>query len=234
MSMNIQDRLTLVRQAGLFRDLERECLERLAEASTVRWVEKGESIFREGERATGIYVVMSGRVMVYKTSPEGREQVLKVWEPGELFGEVALFGGRDYPANAQAMGDGHLLYISRSELLRQIGDYPELGLALMGALSGRLRHLVALVENLSLKEVPSRLASYLLDLAHRHGGGELVELDVGKGRLATMLGTLPETVSRVLKKLTAEGLVEAQGTRGLVILDFDRLRDLADGLWKLR
>lgn len=232
--MSTEDRLTLVSQVKMFRQMERECLVRLAEAARVRWVKTGETIFREGDEARGLYVVMSGRAMVYKISPEGREQVLKVWEPGEHFGEVALFGGKDYPANAQAMEDGLLLYVSRRGLLQQIGDYPELGLALLGALSVRLRHLVGLVGDLSLKEVPSRLASYLLDLSSRQGGGGDIELDVAKGRLATMLGTLPETISRVLNRMSREGLVEAMGGRGLTILDFQRLQELADGHWKLR
>jgi CRP/FNR family transcriptional regulator, dissimilatory nitrate respiration regulator len=232
--VSVEDRLTLVSQVKLFRPLGRECLIRLAEASRVRWIEPGETVFRQGDDARGLYVVMSGRVMVYKVSPEGREQVLKVWESGEHFGEVALFGGKDYPANAQALEGGHLLYVSRRGLLQQIGEYPELGLALLGALSVRLRHLVGLVEDLSLKEVPCRLAAYLLDLSGRQGGAAEFELDVAKGRLATMLGTLPETVSRVLKKMYREKLVETSGPRGLTILDADRLQDLADGHWKLR
>ena len=208
----------------LFRGLSREMREKLVRISVKKSFAKGKEIFSQGEEARGFYLVLSGRVKVYKLSFQGRRQILNIVGPGEPVGEVAVFQGVSYPAYAQALEDSLLLYFPRRAFVELIKENPSLALGMLAVLSRRLRRLTGLVEELSLKEVPSRLAAYILRLS-RKGEREAV-LKVTKGQLAEMLGTSPETLSRALARLSSQGLVEVKGSR-VRILDIQTLEELA-------
>jgi CRP/FNR family transcriptional regulator len=190
-------------------------------------------IFGEGDSADGFHVVRSGRVKVYRLSGDGREQILHIWGAGEPFGEVAVFVGGVFPAHAEAIDDCRTIYVPRAGLIDLLRRDPDLALAWLGVLSIRLRRFADMVEALTLKEAPARLASYLLLVADRQGGAEKIELDITKGQLANLLGATPETLSRVLTRMTGEGFVEAIGPRGLRVLDRAALEDLAAGARRL-
>jgi CRP/FNR family transcriptional regulator len=192
---------------------------------------KGKMVFLEGARAEGFYVVRQGRIKVFKISPEGREQVLHVFGPGEPVGEVAVFEGGSFPANAQAVEDSRLLYISRASLKTLMQRDATLAMNMLAVLSKRLRVFTHKIEDLTLKEVPARLAAYLLDLSER-SDGPAVELDIAKGLLANLLGTAQETLSRILKRMSEQELIRVQG-RSIELLDTDALQDLADGATRL-
>jgi CRP-like cAMP-binding protein len=184
---------------------------------------KGETIFSEGDAGNGFYVVADGQVKIFKLSLDGKEQILHIINTGEPFGEVAVFAGRSFPAYAQALCDSRLLFFPRQAFVELISQNPALAMNMLAVLSMRLRQFTVQVENLSLKEVPGRLASYLLLLSREQGNASAgLELPISKGQLASLLGTIPETLSRIFAKMNAIGLIEVQG-RTIRILDLEGL-----------
>jgi len=192
-----------------------------------RRVEKGQAIFLDGDRATGFYIVLSGRVKIYKLGPDGKEQILHVFGPGEPFGEVPTFADAVFPAHAEAVENTRLLFFSRENFIRQIRRDPDLAMGMLATLSRRLLHMTRLVESLSLQNVSTRLAAYLIKLSEDQRQAATVELDINKGQLAGLLGTVPETLSRALNRLTNRGLIKVEGRR-ITILDRAGLQSWED------
>jgi CRP/FNR family transcriptional regulator, dissimilatory nitrate respiration regulator len=187
---------------------------------------RGNVIFAEGDAGEGLYVVLAGRVKVFRLSAEGKEQIFHIFEAGETFGEASLFTGRGFPAHAQALTSVETLFFPRSDFIEIIRKDPSLALNMLALLSLRLRKFAAMIDDLSLKEVPGRLAAYLLYLSERQGGALNVELDMTKGQLAALLGTIPETLSRIFAKMGGLRLIETQGTK-IRIIDPAHLREIA-------
>lgn len=212
----------------LFSGLAEDQLRELATIVVDRPYRRGQVIFRQGEEGKGFYVVQSGRVKIYKLSPDGKEQILHIFGPGEPFAEVPVFAGQCYPANAEALEDSRLWFFPRAGFVELIRRHPSLALNMLAVLSLRLRQLVNLVEDLSLKEVPARLAAYLLYTAEQKGTTQF-DLDIPKSQLANLLGTTPETLSRLLAKLVKEAYLETSGPR-ITIKDKLGLQALAVGL----
>jgi CRP-like cAMP-binding protein len=197
----------------LFEGLSRSQHEALASIALKRSYKKGQVIFSEGDEGTGFYAIISGRVKIFKLSPEGKEQTLHMMGPGEIFGEVPVFSGQGYPAYAEAHLQCSLLYFPRNVFIELIRKDPSLSLNMLAVLSWRLRKFTALIEDLSLKEVPGRLAAYLLHLSRKSGSDDEFDLDISKGQLASLLGTIPETLSRILGKMSRQGLISSEGSR---------------------
>jgi CRP-like cAMP-binding protein len=218
-----------IARVPLFQDLGRKYYDELAMIVTDQGFQRGESIFGEGDEGTGFYVVLSGRVKIFKVSPEGKEQILHIFGPGEPFGEVAVFTGRPFPANAEALEETRALFFPRKEFLGLIRKDPSLALNMLAVLSQRLRRFSGLIENLSLKEVPGRLAAYLLYLGEGKKEKPEVTLEISKNQLASLLGTIPETLSRILARLTREGFIQSEGPRKIQLLDREGLEGLASG-----
>lgn len=187
----------------------------------------GELVFSEGEKAHCLYLVGTGAVKVYKLSPEGKEQIIKVFRPGEVFAEAAMFSGTAYPAYAEILEPSDILYLARKDLLHLLRQEPELGMKMMGTLAGRLRHMVGVIEDLSLKEVDQRVAGYLLE-RQACLDCEQFNLDITKAALAQVLGTVPETLSRAIRKLEQQRIIAVNG-RNIRLLDQGRLRQLTQG-----
>jgi CRP-like cAMP-binding protein len=211
----------------LFEGLPPGQIEDLAMIVTDQVLRKGETIFSEGEDGNGFYVVITGRVKIFKLSPEGKEQILHFFGPGEPFGEVPVFTGQHFPANAEALEESRVFFFPRKSFVDLIKRNPSLALNMLAVLSKRLRRFAALIDDLSLKEVPGRLAAYLLYLSDQNRGSKDLELAITKAQLASLLGTIPETLSRILGKLSSQGLIETDGRR-IRILDEEALRDLAE------
>lgn len=218
----------LVDRIPLFSGLSRSQRERLAGISRIRSYSKGQTIFSEGDAATTLYIVIEGRVRIFKLSPEGKEQILHMAEAGEPVGEGALFSGRSFPAYAGANSGCRLLVMPRDALMTAIREDPSVAFSMLSVLSTRLRRFVHLIEGLSLKEVPSRLASYLLFLNERHQGMGRFTLEMSKGHLASFLGAAPETLSRILGRMEAAGIIESQGAH-ITIVDQSQLKAIAEG-----
>jgi len=217
----------------LFKGLRDEHLSNLATILTDQVYRKGQLIFSEGDEATGFYVVITGRVKIFKLSMEGKEQILHIFGSGEPIGEVAVFEEKRFPANAESLEDSRLFFFPRNAFLNLIKKTPSIALHMLAVLSQRLRYFAALIDDLSLKEVPARLAAYLLYLSETLQNDENLSLDISKGQLSSLLGTVPETLSRVLTKMINSGLIRLEGTRGIRILDRNGLEDLAGGETRL-
>lgn len=209
----------------LFAGLLKSQYEALARICVRRSCRKGERLFSEGDEGTGFYMVVTGRVKIFKVSADGKEQILHLFGPGESFGEASVFTGQGFPADAVAAVQTVLLFFPRLAFVALIQKDPTLALNMLAQLSGRLRHFAGLIEDLSLKEVPGRLAKYLLYLSGRNGGGD-VALDVSKGQLASLLGTIPETLSRILAKMNRQGLIRLRGAQ-IQILDRPGIEQIA-------
>lgn len=217
----------------LFKDLPDEHLNDLAMIVADQVFRKGQLIFSEGDAASGFYVVISGRVKIFKLSMEGKEQILEIFGAGAPIGEVAVFEGKRFPANAESLEDSRLFFFPRNTFLKLIKENPSIALHMLAVLSGRLRRFAALIDDLSLKEVPARLAAYLLYLSETQNSTDNLSLDISKGQLSSLLGTIPETLSRILTKMSSTGLIRSEGLRGIQILDRESLQDLADGETRL-
>lgn len=213
----------------LFGGLPRPQLEELAMIVLTQSVKRGQTIFAEGDLGTGFYVLVSGRVKIFKLSPDGKEQILHIMPPAEPFGEVAVFAGERFPAYAAALEDGYTLFFPRAAFIDLIAKNPSLALNMMAILARRLRKFAVMIEALSLKEVPGRLAAHFLYLSQQQGGEKALTLDISKNQLASLMGTIPETLSRILARMAKEGLIEAGGQRLIRILDEAALQELAEG-----
>jgi CRP/FNR family transcriptional regulator len=212
----------------LFQGLTCEDLEDLAMILTDQEFKRGQTIFSEGDAGLGFYVVVSGVVKIYKLSLDGKEQILHIFEAGEPFAEAAVFSGASFPAHAMALNDSRVFFFPRTSFIELIKVRPTLAMNMMAALSMRLKKFAQLIEALSLKEVPSRLASHILYLSAQQEDADEVDLKIAKNHLASLLGTIPETLSRILTKMQKQGLIESAGST-ITILDHDGLEDLAEG-----
>lgn len=207
----------------LFRGLGSEDLAAVARTTAGRSFGRGELLFLAGQEARGFFLILEGRVKLSRFGADGREQVLHILGPGEPCGEVPVFEGGVYPATCTALAPVRALYLPREAFLGLARQRPQLLLGMLAILSRRLRSLVELVDDLALKEVAPRLARHLLEEA---GGRDILELSISKANLAARLGTIPETLSRVLARLQREGLLEVEG-RTVRLLDPAALRRLS-------
>lgn len=220
--------MNFLKKVPLFAGLTSEQYMELARIITVREYGRGQSIFAEGDEGNGFYVVMEGLVKIFKLSLDGKEQILHIFGPGEPFAEAAVFTGSTFPAHALALEKSRALFIRRLAFIELIQRNPSLAMNMLAALSLRLKKFAHMIEDLSLKEVPGRLAAHLLYLSGQQGDNDTVRLEIGKAQLASLLGTIPETLSRILAKLGKQGLISTDGPR-ITILDRHGLEDLAMG-----
>lgn len=212
----------IIAKSLLFAGLSEKQLAEIANITVVKDVGKEDTVFFEGDEAVGFYMMLEGKIKIFKTSFEGREQILHIYGPGEPFGEVPVFHGRPYPANAMSLGKGKVLFFPRKEFVNLVHATPSIALNMLAMLSMRLRQFATQIEHLSLKEVPGRLASHLLYLGEEQGSSEQVTLDIPKGQLASLLGTTPETLSRIFARMSEDGIIRVSG-RKIEMLDLDRL-----------
>lgn len=219
--------LAALNRMPLFGGLSREELLRFREIAQEKSFGRAEWIFSEGDEGEGFYVILEGRVKIFKLSPSGKEQILHLFGPGDSFGEVAVFEGGSFPANAQALQDTRALFFPRAAFRALLRNHPDFALKLLADLSRKLREFTMQIESLALKEIPARLASYLLYLAREQpGDGNVVTLAISKGELARLLGTIPETLSRIFARLSGQGLIRVTGRR-IALLDRAGLEALA-------
>lgn len=220
--------IATISKAVLFNGLPETHIEQVAEIALRQSFSKGELIFSEGDDGTGFFLVVDGLVKIFKLSLDGKEQILHIFGAGEPFGEVPVFSGRAFPANAEAIQESRLLFFPRKAFVDLVHKTPSLALNMLAVLSMRLRQFTVQVENLSLKEVPARLAAYLIYLSEEQENKDAVELEISKGQLASLLGTIPETLSRIFQKMNTQHLIEVKGRR-ITFLDYRALEDLSMG-----
>jgi CRP/FNR family transcriptional regulator len=202
-----------LRACQLFAGLSSADLDRVAAIARLRSLDTDEYLFHEGDPSTGFYVVQSGVVNVHRVNAAGKEQVIHLFRRGESFAEATLATERGYPADARALEATQVLYIQKSGFLGVLKSQPELALRMLGSMSLRLRTLVAQLEDLTLKDVETRLANWLLKRCPDPPGGDpaRVNLETTKRVLAAELGTVSETLSRTLAKFREQGLITVSG-----------------------
>lgn len=222
--------IPLLKNSLLFSGLNEPDLQSLSAITVRRSFAKGETLFGEGDEATGFYLLVSGHIKMCRVSSDGREKVLHFVRPGETFAEAAFFGDGTYPADARAVESGEVLFLPKQGFMELMTAKPQFGLNLVVSLSLALRRFVRQIEELTFADVASRLASFLVKRAEEHStsyeGITYLELGIKKGELAAQLGTAGETVSRTFRKLKEEGIIELDG-RKVTILQMDRLQLLA-------
>jgi len=225
--------IELLRRCPLFAGLKEDDLKRIRAIASLRQIEKKEVLFSDGEEAKGFYVILSGKVKLFKVSPEGKEQILHIVSAPDAFAEAALFLEGTYPAFAEAMTDSRLLYFPKRDFIQLIEKNPQLSINIIVTLSHFLKRFASLIEELSLKEVSSRVAKYVVDLSIKSSkegkSPKEVELDLSKTQLALKLGTISETLSRTLAKMKAKRIIDVKKNR-IVILNREALEELASGL----
>jgi CRP/FNR family transcriptional regulator len=219
--------LEILSNTSLFGGLDDDQLKKTKRIAIGRKYKKGQIIFSEGDDGVGFYVVVNGSVKIYKASADGKEKILHIFGPGEPFGEVSMFTGKSFPANAEAITKAQLLFFPKSAFVDLITSNPSISLNMLAVLCMRLRLFAVQIENISLKAVPGRLASYLLFLADEQGVEKEVTLTISKGQLASLLGTIPETLSRVLTKLSGQQIIEVNG-RAIKLIDREELKALSE------
>lgn len=218
-------------QCALFEGISGSDRNALIGIAMERRLAKKATLFGEGDRADGFYLILTGSVKVFKISPDGKEHILHIFGPGEPVGEVPVFSGKEFPAFAETLKKSDFLYFPRSRFLDLASRHPQILLNMLATLSMRLRKFTQKIEQLSLKEVASRLSEALLEMAGESSGeGEeqVARLRVTKAQLASQLGTTPETLSRTFQKMTRLGLIRVESRR-VELLDRRGLQGLALG-----
>ena len=202
-----------LRSCQLFTGLPPSDLENIADVSVVKSLEKGDYLFHEGDPARGFYVVQRGAVNVHRVSAVGKEQVIHVFRAGESFAEVALATETGYPADARAIEPTQVLLVQKDGILALLKRQPELALRMLGSMSSHLRVLVGQLEDLTLKDVETRLANWLVKRCPNPQSDQPVriELAITKRMLAAELGTVSETFSRTLAKFREQKLLTVKG-----------------------
>lgn len=217
----------ILRKTALFASLTEKELQALAARTVRKRFQRGELLFGEGDACTGLFLVASGKIRIFKLSPSGREQVLAIEGPGSSFAELPVFDGGNYPAAASASEDAELLFVSRKDFQNLCREHPDVALKVIAVVGSRLRRLVGIIEDLSFTTVRQRLIAVILRMVQASGisskEGVRVELTMSHQDLAAELGTVRELVSRNLSRLQAEGFLEVEG-RKIIVKDLTGLR----------
>jgi CRP/FNR family transcriptional regulator len=215
--------IEFLKSLAYFSGLNFDELESIGKLVFEKTVAKGEIIVFEGEPAEALYFVVSGAVKVFKTSADGKEQILYLRRPGESFNDVSIFYNGSNVASAEAMGPVVLYGIDKNDLEAILRDYPQVALNVIRVLSQMVGHLVSLVEDLSFRHVTSRVAKILLEYTEDKNGQKQ---RLTQQEMAAMAGTAREMVGRSLKALEEEGTVRLERNR-IVITDKKALKELA-------
>ena len=214
----------------LFSGLDDSDLALIEKTGNAVEVDKGQMIVFQGDPGEHFYLVLSGKVKVYKNSPDGKEQILLIAGPGDTFGEAALFAQTAFPANAEAIEAGTLLSFSRDRFLGLIRQKPDLAINMIARLSMLLHHLTRLVQHLSLEDISTRLAGYIIELIPETETRDALTIILQEKKmiLASILGTIPETLSRAFAKLSKLGLISVEGQE-VTIKSRSKLAEFASG-----
>jgi CRP/FNR family transcriptional regulator, dissimilatory nitrate respiration regulator len=231
-SGDMDARQHILRRIYLFSGLPEADLEPLARMAVRKNFDRGATIFWEGKEAQGFYILITGHIKLVKSSPDGKEYIIRLVGAGETFAEAAVFGEIPYPVTAIALEDCQTLFFPRAPFLGHLAATPTLARNMLATLSRLMFHLTQQLEDLSLKEVSARLARYILErCTTTHGTiakGLQCELPTTKTQLAAYLGTISETLSRTLSRFKNLGLIEVDKGR-ITIIDPVALQKMVDG-----
>jgi len=207
-----------------FSSLDTKEIERIKKATTELSFAKGSIVFLEGEPCRGLYVVKSGRIRIFKSSPEGREQVLLIAQPGDSFNDVPVFDGGPNPASASTLEPSTVYLIPKEVMLSLLADSP-VALATIKIFAARLRHLTSVVEDLSFRSVVNRVARMLLNLAVLEGGASPIPR-LTQDEMAARVGSVRDVIGRALKTLEMMGAIRIEGHR-IFVVNPEKLKKMA-------
>jgi len=220
-----------LRGVSIFRNLSRDAIDLVADRMVHRLVPAGSILFRKGEQARGVYLLVKGRVEIYRSTADGREQVLHSETPVQSIAELPVFDGGEYPASGRTAEDSELYFLSLDDFQRLYREHPEIADTVIRNLGQRLRQLVGVVETISLRSVPGRVAKTLLGQAEKAGvlkDGGSFQLQRTQSELAHELATSRESVSRALGEMRRNGVISTRGRR-ISILSLRGLVDVSQG-----
>ena len=217
-------RAEILKQSLIFSSLNEDELAELSKLAIERNFKPDEFVFWEGDAPDYFYIVVEGRVKIVKYSSSGKEFIIAFFSPGEMFGEVAVFEGKPYPASAQAVADTKVLAIKKEDFLSFLATRPQVALGIINVLGGRLRDAQSRLKDLAGERVEQRIAMTLLMLSSKLGP----TLPFTRQEIANMAGTTTETAIRVTSQLKERGIIRS--VRGkIIILDETKLRLLSEG-----
>jgi CRP/FNR family transcriptional regulator len=217
----------VVRKAPLFAALDDEAAGALMESMTASHLERGDILFREGDQGDRLYVIGEGKIKLGRTSVDGRENLLAILGPGEMFGELSLFDPGARTATATAVAETQLIALGHDDLNSFLSGRPAVAANLLAALARRLRRTNEALADLVFTDVPGRVAKALLDLANRFGrpaeDGVLVAHDLTQEELAQLVGASRETVNKALADFATRGWIKLEA-RAVILTDAERLK----------
>ena len=211
--------INTLRSCQLFTGLPPKDLQDIAEVTVIKSLSKGDYLFREGDPASGFYIIQRGSVNVHRVNAAGKEQIIHIFRTGESFAEVALASDKGYPADAVALEPSQVLLVQKNGILALLRRQPALALRMLGSMSSHLRVLVGQLEDLTLKDVETRLANWLVKRCPNPQSEQAasIELTMTKRVLAAELGTVSETFSRTLAKFREQKLIAVKGKTVIVL-----------------
>lgn len=220
---NAKREKTCIEIVPIFNTLTYDEMLEIASITNSRKYEKGEMIYTAGDKGEKLYVIHKGKVKITRFSEMGKEQIIRVLEPGDFMGELSLFAPSPLTDNAEALRDTSICIIDGNNLKELLEKYPSIGLKLLEELSSRLGKAENLIENLGIHDVETRIVKTILDLANDQGK---VLLKMSKGDLASHIGMSQETLSRKLSYLQEMGWIRLEGHRRIIVLDKESLQEL--------
>lgn len=223
-SHHCESHASCIEHVPIFTSLSLEERVEIAEIASSRSFEKGEMVYRAGDKGGTLFVLYTGRAKLFRLNANGKEQVLRLVEPGEFIGELALFSSLPLTDNAQALEVTTMCVLQGERLKELMAKYPSIAFKVMDELSRRLEKAENRIEDISLSSVTKRVAGALLELSE---GKQEIHLPMTKGDLASQLGMTQETLSRKLAALQEEGLIILKGHRKIIIKDRSELEEIS-------
>ncbi len=223
----MKDNIELLKSFSIFSSLTEEQLNDISGLLQYKSFSPGETIFIEGEIGTSMYFLKSGSVKIVKTNMEGEEQIIKFIEPGEVFGEVVLFGVKTYPATTICQKKTETALLTRDSFREYFLSNPEIGWGMLKTMAGKLYFSQGRIKSLALQNSRARIAQAIYDLAEKEKRGYVLK-NLSQEDLANYLGITRETVSRNMSRLKEENLIESSGGE-LILLDREGLKDIFSG-----
>ncbi|MBL1213996.1 MAG: Crp/Fnr family transcriptional regulator [Ignavibacteriae bacterium] len=228
--MNNQNSKETLRSIPLFSELSIEHLRKITAVSKIEKIPAHKIIFNEGDFYRGFYIQLKGSVKIFKTSIDGKESVFHIIKPFNVFADIPLFEGNNYPVSAETLEECILLFVPKDGFINLIKEEPDISLKMLAGFAKRLKSLIVQVEDLTIKEVKNRLAKYLLTEIENNKTENLPEpflkLSIPKSTLAPYLGTITETLSRTFKRFQDSGIIRISG-KNIFINDLHKLKELA-------
>jgi CRP/FNR family transcriptional regulator, anaerobic regulatory protein len=207
----------------IFNHLEKSQMDEVMSLIHSKSYKKGEDIYQSGNKSDALYIVRNGRVKIYRISESGKEQILRILNPGDFTGELALFNESVHDAYANALSDTDICMIKRDDLQNLLLKYPNISMKILSEFSNRLAQSETQTTRFATERVEMRIALFLVESLDTKSYSHTITLPMSKKDLASYLGTTPETISRKLFEFEDAGLIKQVSNKNIEILDIDGL-----------